>query len=133
MKFTVRKFIIPCLLLTLAYSLYGCDKLADFLASFSGQQKKEVSAISLPCDEKAQLLDVLEDQRQLIDEMKIAKTVGDKASIRASYEEFLRLDQRYQEEYAKFESKLSASDLREISSEHYEIMKSLPNVESMMQ
>jgi len=133
MEFTARKFMFPCLLLTLAFSLFGCDKLADFFASFSGPQKKEASSISLPCDEKAQLLDILEHQQQIVDEIKIAGTVGDKASIRASYEEFLRLDQHYQDDYAKFENKLSGADLREISSEHYEIMKSLPSVDSMMQ
>ncbi len=57
---------------------------------------------------------------------------GDSSSIKALYEEFLRLDQNYQQEFEKYEEALSNKDGLEISKSHLQIIRSLPKYSSLM-
>jgi cell division protein FtsB len=134
MKLRGRIFFIPSLILIIALSQFGCDRLSDFLENFSGQHKKEEGQPPKPSDEKTQLMNILENQQELIEQIKNAQTYGgDKRSIKESYEAVLRLDQNYQQEYARDEGRLSASDCTEISNKHYAIMKSLPQYSNIME
>ena len=132
---TVGILFALSLIAAIAFSQAGCDKLSDFLKNFSNGQNKEESVQPAPAPsyEKTVLLDILAKQKDLLEQIHNARTFGgDKESIRQSYEEILRLDQSYQQEYAKDEAKLSTADCDEISRKHYEIIKSLPSPSSLM-
>jgi hypothetical protein len=66
----------------------GCDTLSDFFQNLSNQQQStEESDSTTPSYEKALLLEILENQKVLIEEMQYARTNGDKRLIKKSYEE----------------------------------------------
>ena len=116
------------LLLIVAVSQVGCDKASDFFENFSGGTRKEESQAAEPSYEKTQLLDILEEQRELIGQMENARSVGDKRQPRQLSEKIFRLDQSYQEKYNSYEAKLSSSDCLEISRKHAEIMRGIPRL-----
>jgi hypothetical protein len=112
----------------------GCDTLSDFFQNHSKQQQStEESDSTMPSYEKTLLLNILENQKVLLGEMQYARTNGDKRLIKESYEEILRLDKNYQEEFKKYEVDLSQTDGLEISQKHYEIIKSIPSYSSLME
>jgi len=110
----------------------GCDSLTDFFKNLSEPQHTKESESIAPSYEKVLLLDILENQRALIEEIRFASDSGDKQSIKDSYEEFLRLDQRYQDEFEKNEGALSNKDGLEISKLHQKIIRNLPTYSSLM-
>ncbi len=112
----------------------GCDNISDFVENLSKpQQSTEESAeFETPSYEQTLLMDILENQRTLIEEMRYASDSGEKHSIKELYEEFLRLDKSYQEEFEKYEEALSAKDGWEISKMHQQIIRSLPTYSSLM-
>ena len=124
----VRNSLIVALLFTVALSLSGCDKVSDFLKNFSGGTQQEESKSVEPSYEKTQLLDILADQKELIEQMENAKSFGDRRLLMELSEKILRLDQSYQEKYNSYEAKLSSSDCLEISRKHSEIMSNLPRL-----
>ena len=105
----------------------GCDTLSD------SQQSTEESDSTTPSYEKTLLLDILENQKVLIEEMQYAKANGDRRSVKESYEEILRLDQNYQEEFEKYEGELSHTDGLEISKKHHKIIRTIPSYSSLME
>lgn len=122
----VSTFLSLSLIFAIAFSQTGCDKLFDFFKNFSDLPKKEALQPATPSYEKTQLLDILANQQELIEEMKNARASGDRDSFKESYERILRSDQGYQQEYEKYESKLSPGDLMEISKKHRQIIESIP-------
>ena len=65
----------------------GCDTLSDFFQNLSKQQQSaEESDSTTPSYEKALLLDILENQKVLLEEIQYARTNGDKRLIKESYE-----------------------------------------------
>jgi len=133
MVLTVRNFFILSLVFTIATSLIGCDKVSDFFEKFSTQQKMEDSEPLEPSFEKTLLMDILENQKELIEQMKTAHAFGDKRLIKESYEEILRLDKNYQEEFKRHEDQLSSTDSIEISERHYKIVKSIPQYSKLLE
>ncbi|MBW1634851.1 MAG: hypothetical protein JRJ68_01125 [Deltaproteobacteria bacterium] len=114
--------------------LSGCDNLSEFFQNLStSQQSSEESESTSPSYEKTLLMDILEDQRALVEEMQYASNNGERNSIKESYEKFLRLDQNYQDEFQKHEGALAAKDGWEISKMHQQIIRSLPTFSSLMQ
>ena len=133
MVYFARKVVLLVLIGSIACSQIGCDKLTDFFSNFSGQQKKVETQPPETSYEKTQLLSIVDNQKELLEQLENERALGDKRSIKNTYEEFLRLDQDYQDKYAKYEEKLSSSDCMEISKKHYEIMRSLPQISSLME
>jgi|GEM_PF-6502281 len=113
--------------------LSGCDNLSEFYQNLStSQQSSEESESTTPSYEKTLLMDILENQRTLVEEIQYAGISGEKNSIKKLYEEFLRLDQNYQDEFEKHEEALSTKDGWEISKMHQQIIRSLPTYSSLM-
>lgn len=112
----------------------GCDNISDFVENLSKpQQSTEKSEeLETPSYEKTLLMDILENQRTLVEEMRYASDMGEKQSIKESYEEFLRLDKNYQDEFQKHEEGLSTKDGLEISKMHQQIVRNLPTYSSLM-
>ncbi len=112
----------------------GCDNLSEFHQNLStSQQSSEENESTTPSYEKALLMDILENQRTLVEEIQYAGISGEKHSIKQLYEEFLRLDQNYQDEFEKHEEALSTKDGWEISKMHQKIVRSVPSYSSLMQ
>jgi hypothetical protein len=121
------------ILLILPLLQSGCDNISDFVENLSKpQQSTEESEPIAPSYEKVLLLDILENQRALIEEIRYASDSGEKHSINESYKEFLRLDKNYQDEFQKHEEGLSTKDGWEISKMHQQIIRSLPTYSSLM-
>jgi hypothetical protein len=131
MKFT--KLVVLFCIASQPLLLSGCDTFADFVKKFAEVTVVEKSGPGTQSYEKALFLDMLDKQRRLIEEMQHASTNGDNSSIKALYEEFLRLDQSYQQEFEKYEEALSNKDGLEISKSHLQIIRSLPKYSSLMQ
>lgn len=125
---TLRFFIVLIIIISIAVSLSKDDFLSDFLASISNQTGQEERLESSEILEKSLLLDILQEQENLIQEMKDAREFGDKEAIRELYHEIMRLDQRYQEEYKKYENRLSSKDSIKVSKKHHKIIKSIPKL-----
>lgn len=124
----VRNSFIAALLFTVAFSLLGCDKVSDFWENLSNKAQQEESKSPEPSYEKTQLLDILADQKELIEQMENAKSLGEKRLFMELSGKILGLDQSYQEKYNSYEAKLSSSDCLEISRKHSEIMSSIPRL-----
>jgi hypothetical protein len=131
MKFT--KLVVLFCIASQSLVLSGCDTFADFVKKFSEVTVAEKSGPDTQSYEKAHLLDMLDKQRRLIEEMQHASNNGDNSSIKALYEEFLRLDQSYQQEFEKYEEALSNKDGLDISKSHLQIIRILPKYSSLMQ
>ena len=129
----VKNFFILSFIITIALTQIGCDTFSDFFENFSKKQDVEDVEPLLPSYEKTLLLDILENQKELIEEMQYARDNGDNRLIKELYEAILRIDQSYQEEFEKYEGELSHSDGIEISKKHHEIIRSIPSYSSMMQ
>lgn len=127
MILTIRKLPVLIFIFIILFMQSGCDTFSDSL------QFTEESESTTPSYEKTLLLDILENQKVLIEEMQYARTNGDKRSIKESYEEILRLDESYQEEFEKLEGELSHTEGLEISKKHHEIVKSIPSYSSLME
>ena len=127
MILTIRKLPVLIFIFIILFMQSGCDTFSDSL------QSTEESESTTPSYEKTLLLDILENQKVLIEEMQYARTNGDKRSIKESYEEILRLDESYQEEFEKLERELSHTEGLEISKKHHEIVKSIPSYSSLME
>ncbi len=122
------------ILLILPLLQSGCDNISDFVENLSKPQQsteksEEFETLSY---EKTLLLDILENQRALIEEIRFASDSGEKNSISGYYEEFLRLDKNYQDEFERHEEALSTKDGWEISKMHQQIIRDLPTYSSLM-
>ena len=133
MALKVKKLSALIFIFIILFMQSGCDTLSDFFQNLSKpQQSTEEIESTTPSYEKTLLLDILENQKMLIEEMQFARTNGDKHLIKKSYDEILRLDKNYQEEFEKYEGDLSHTDSLEISQKHYEIIRSIPSYSSLM-
>ncbi len=130
---TGRKLFILLVMGVIAFWQFSDGSLSNVFDNFSNQQEQGENEPELSSYEKTQLLDILENQAALIEEIKDARDYGNKGTIREFYEEILRLDKEYQELFETYEDELSNSDRNEISRKHYNISKSLPNFNSLMQ
>jgi hypothetical protein len=128
----LKKLPVLFCIAILPFMQSGCDSLTDFVKNLSEPQRTEESEPIAPSYEKVLLLDILENQRVLIEEIRYASDSGEKHSINESYKEFLRLDQNYQEEFEKHEEALSNKDAWDISKLHQQIVKNLPTYSSLM-
>lgn len=130
---TAKRLSVLIVIFVILALLSGCDNLSEFYQNLStSQQSSEESESNSPSYEKTLLMDILENQKMLIEEMQYASDSGEKQSIKESYEEFLRLDQNYQDEFEKHEEALSTKDGWEISKLHQQIIRSLPTYSSLM-
>lgn len=134
MTLIVKKLSVLIFIFIILFMQSGCDTLSDFFQNLSKpQQSTEEIESTTPSYEKSLLLDILENQKVLIEEIQYARTSGDKRLIKKSYEEIFRLDKNYQEEFDKYEGDLSHTDGLEISQKHYEIIRSIPSYSSLME
>ena len=128
----LKKLPVLFCIAILLFTQSGCDSLTDFVKNLSEPRRTEESEPITPSYEKVLLLDILENQRVLIEEIRFASDSDDKQSIKESYEKFLRLDQSYQDEFEKNEGALSNKDGWELSKLHQKIIRSLPTYSSLM-
>lgn len=131
---TANRLSVLIVIFVILAVLSGCDNLSEFYQNLSTSQQssEEISEIEQLSYEKTLLMDILENQRTLVEEMQYASDSGEKQSIKESYEEFLQLDQNYQDEFEKYEEALSTKDGWEISKLHQEIIRSVPSYSSLM-
>lgn len=131
---TANRLSVLIVIFVILAVLSGCDNLSEFYQNLSTSQQssEEISEIEQLSYEKTLLMDILENQRTLVEEMQYASDSGEKQSIKESYEEFLQLDQNYQDEFEKHEEALSTKDGWEISKMHQQIIRSLPTYSSLM-
>ncbi len=131
---TANRLSVLIVIFVILALLSGCDNLSEFYQNLStSQQSSEESESTTPSYEKTLLMDILENQRTLVEEIQYAGISGEKHSIKQLYEEFLRLDQNYQDEFEKHEEALSTKDAWEISRMHQQIIRDLPTYSSLMQ
>jgi hypothetical protein len=128
----LKKLPVLFCIAILPFTQSGCDSLTEFVKNLSEPQHTEESEPIAPSYEKVLLLDILENQRALIEDIRYASDSGEKKSISGYYEEFLRLDKNYQDEFQKHEEGLSTKDGWEISKMHQQIIRSLPTYSSLM-
>jgi len=122
----IKKIIILNLVLFISILQISCK-------NSSSQRDIETSEQPvISSHEKIQLLGILDEQQELIEEMRNAANNDDKEFIKKLYEAILQLDQNFQQEFEMYEGSLSQSDSMDISKRHYEIIKSIPRYSSLM-
>ena len=112
----------------------SCDNLSAIFQNFSSspQTSDKKEQLEKPSYESTLLLEILDNQKMLVEEMRYASDIDDKQSIKESYEKFLDLDKRYQEEFEKHEGALSNKEGLEISKIHHQIIRDVPSYSSLM-
>lgn len=128
------KYCILILCLSSTFLLSGCDNISDFLASFSNQQQEteENTDQSLTSFEGNLISEILDDLERQMEEAQYAKSIGDQDLIKNTYDEIIRLEQSYQEEFDKYESELSNKELLDISGRHQKIVRNITKFSSVM-
>jgi len=128
------KTFISIFFIVMCFALSSCDNITDFLESFSTSEEatEEITEESLISYEKDLLLEILADMERQLEEAQYSKSIGDKDAIRSTYEEIIRLEQSYQDEFEKYENELSQKDLLEISGKHQKIVRNIPKFGDLM-
>ena len=128
------KYCILILCLSFTFLLSGCDNISDFLESFSNQQQEaeESTDQSLASFESNLLSEILDNLERQMEEAQYAKSIGDQDLIKNTYDEIIRLEQSYQEEFDKYESELTNKELLDISGRHQKIVRSISKFSSLM-